>query len=279
MRLVTAITVAMIGVAWPGVAFAQSAPASSSRAGGDHASHQKEGKPPTVPPLTDADRAAAFPDVEVHPVHDNTVNYFVLVDQLEGLSGGGETGGSWDTIGWIGWDRDRVWFRTEGEGAGGRLGEASADLLYGRAIARWWDVVAGIRQDFRPGPARTWAAVGLQGVAPYWFEIQATAYLGASGRTLFELETEYELLLTNRLILQPLIEARIYGKSDPERGIGAGLSTTEAGLRLRYELRRELAPYVGVTWNRKLFGTANFAKAAGEETSGTRLTFGIRLWR
>lgn len=166
------------------------------------------------------------------------------------------------------------WFRTEGESPD----HAEAHFLYGRAIARWWDVVAGVRQDFRPGPARTWAAIGIQGLAPYWFEVEATAYVGESGRTLFRFETEYELLLTNRVVLQPLFEVDIYGKSDPERGIGAGISTADAGLRLRYEVRRELAPYVGVVWNWKLGGTADFAEAAGESTGGAKLLLGVRMW-
>jgi copper resistance protein B len=151
-------------------------------------------------------------------------------------------------------------------------------VLYGRAIARWWDVVAGVRQDMRPGPARTWAAVGIQGLAPYWFEVEATAYVGAGGRTHFRFETEYELLLTNRLILQPLLEIEIYGKSDPERDIGAGLSTADTGLRVRYEFRREFAPYIGMTWNRVFFGTADAAKAAADTVAGTRLTAGFRFW-
>jgi copper resistance protein B len=150
--------------------------------------------------------------------------------------------------------------------------------LYGRAIRRWWDVLVGVRQDFRPGPARTWAAVGVQGLAPYWFEIEATAYIGESGRTHFRFETEYELLLTNRLVLQPLVELEIYGKSDPERRIGAGLGSAAAGLRLRYEIRREFAPYIGVTWNQKFFGTRDFARAAGEDTGGARVAAGVRVW-
>jgi copper resistance protein B len=102
-----------------------------------------------------------------------------------------------------------------------------------------------VRQDFRPGDPQTWAAVGIQGLAPYWFEVEATGYVGAGGRTAAKLEVEYELLFTNRLILQPLVELELYGKSDPERGIGRGLSSLETGLRLRYEIRREFAPYVG----------------------------------
>lgn len=234
--------------------------------------------PPGVPPITDADRAAAFPDVEEHSVHDNAVNYFVLFDQLEWLGADGHVGVSWDNKGWMGGDRDRLWFRTEGSGDNGRIGNAQAHLLYGRALARWWDLIVGVRQDMRPGPAQTWAAVGVQGLAPYWFEVEATAYVGASGRTHVRFETEYELLLTNRLVLQPLVEVEIYGKSDPEHGIGAGLSTADAGLRLRYEFRREIAPYVGVTWSRKFLGTADFAQAAGNRSEGARLALGVRLW-
>ena len=251
-------------------------------AGQDHSAHQKPGQkeyPAGIPPVTDGDRAAAFPDLhdEGHAVHDNAVHSYVLFDQLEFQAGDG-TGWNWDNRGWIGRDVNRFWFRTEGEAEDGGLSNAQAHALYGRAIHRWWDLVAGIRQDFRPGPARTWAAVGIQGLAPYWFEVEATAYLGESGRTHFRIETEYELLVTNRLVLQPLVELEIHGKSDPERQIGAGLSSAEAGLRLRYEIRREFAPYVGVTWNRKFFGTADFAEAAGEETRTARLAAGVRVW-
>jgi copper resistance protein B len=234
--------------------------------------------PAGVPPLTDEDRAAAFPTVNgQHVVHDDGVHYYVLFDQLEWQTGGAP-GASWDTNGWIGKDVNRVWFRTEGDSESGEIGEAQAHVLYGRAIRPWWDVVAGVRQDFGPGPARTWAAVGIQGLAPYWFEVQATAYVGESGRTHFRFETEYELLLTNRLVLQPQVEIEIYGKSDPDRRIGAGLSSLDTGLRLRYELRRELAPYLGVTWHRTFFGTADFARAAGEDSSRARLAIGARVW-
>jgi len=202
----------------------------------------------------------------------------VLFDQIELQAGDGVVGGSWDNRGWIGGDLNRFWFRTEGESEDGDLSEAQAHALFGRAIHRWWDVVGGVRQDFRPGPGRTWAAIGIQGLAPYFFDVEATAYVGSSGRTHFRIETEYDLLLINRLVLQPLIELEIFGKSDPERQIGAGLSTAEFGLRLRYEIRREFAPYAGVTWNRKFFGTADLARAAGEDTSGVRLAVGARLW-
>jgi copper resistance protein B len=213
-----------------------------------------------------------------HAVHDNATHYYVLFDQLEWQAASRDSGLNIDIKGWIGRDRDRFWFRAEGEGEDGRVGHAEVHAFYGRMISRWWDVVAGVRQDIEPGPARTWAAIGIQGLAPYWFEVEATAYIGASGRTQARFEVEYELLLTNRLVLQPLVEAELFGKSDPERGIGAGLSTLDTGFRLRYEIRREFAPYIGVTWNRKLGETADFAEAAGDPTGGARFVTGVRLW-
>jgi len=234
--------------------------------------------PPFIPPVTDDDRKAAFPDVQGHTVHDNGVNYFVLFDQLEWQAGSDADGINMDGRGWIGRDRDRLWFRAEASGESGRVGEAQAQVLYGRQFARWWDVVAGVRQDFRPGSPRSWVAFGVQGLAPYWFDIEATGYVGASGRTHARFEVEYELLFTNRLVLQPLFEAEVFGKSDPERGIGAGLSTTDLGFRLRYEFRREVAPYIGVTLRNKWGKTADFAKAVDEDTNAARVVTGFRLW-
>ena len=249
----------------------------------DAAAHSEHQKPATdlpsfIPPITEEDRKAAFPDVEGHTVHDRALNYFVLFDQLEWQSVQGGTGINLDGKGWVGGDRDRFWFRAEGDGEDGRIGEAEGHVLYGRQFSRWWDVVAGVRQEFRPGPTRTWAAIGIQGLAPYWFEVELTGYIGAEGRTHLRGEIEYELLLTNRLVLQPLVEIELFGKSDPERGIGAGLSTTDAGFRLRYEFRREFAPYIGVVWNHKFGGTADLAEGAGEDTGGARFVAGVRLW-
>jgi len=282
LRFVAAIGGLLIATGAP--AFAQADP---------HAGHQQEQSrpnapatepakpghlPPFIPPVTDEARKAAFPEVEGHAVHDRAISYFVLFDQLEWQSFEGANGMNIDTRGWIGRDRDRLWFRAEGDGEGGRVGEAQTHVLYGRQFARHWDLVGGIRQDFRPGPAQTWAAFGVQGLAPYWFDIEATGYIGASGRTHVRFEVEYELLFTNRLVLQPLLEAEFFGKADPERGIGAGLGTTDLGFRLRYEIRREFAPYVGITWNNKWGKTADLADTAGEDTGGARFVTGLRLW-
>ena len=230
------------------------------------------------PPITDEDRKAAFPDVGGHAAHDEALHALVLFDRFEWQSVTGASGVKWDNQSWVGRDRDRLWLRSEGRSADGRLEEADAHVLYGRMVARWWDVVAGIRQDVRPGASRTWAALGVQGLAPYWFEVEATAYVGEGWQTALRLDVDYELQLTQRLILQPRIELNAYGKADPARGLGAGVSTAEPGFRLRYEIRRELAPYLGVAWERRFGGTADFAHAAGEDISGVRMVSGVRWW-
>lgn len=231
--------------------------------------------PPFIPPVSDAMRAAAFPDVHGHASHDRAINTFVLVDHLEWRSGRGADGLAWSGSGWVGGDINRLWFRSEGEAEGVDVGGASAHVLYGRAIARWWDVVGGIRQDLQPG-AQTWLAVGVQGLAPGFFEVEATAYVSDAGQTAAHLEVEYDLLLTNRLVLQPVIEANLYGRSNPGLGVGRGLSTAEAGFRLRYEIRREFAPYVGLTWERAFGRTRDLSD--GEADGAPRLVAGVRVW-
>ena len=230
-----------------------------------------------IPPVTDADRAAAFPEVRSHAAHDSAVHSFWLLDRLERSSAEGG-GVAWEGLGWIGGDIDRAWVRTEGERNEGELESANVEVLYGHAVNAWWDVVAGVRHDFGEGPSRTYAAIGVQGLAPYKFEVEATAYIGRSGDTAVTLEAEYDTLLTNRLILQWQAEANLHGRDDRARGIGSGLSSIEAGARLRYEITRRFAPYVGIEWERAFGDTADFRRAAGEHTRDTRVVAGIRLW-
>ena len=231
-----------------------------------------------IPPLTDADRAAAFPDIGGHPVHDNSVQKYGLFDQLEAWNADEGSGLLWEALGWAGTDLNRAWLRSEGERVDGATESADVEVLYGRSVARWWDVVAGVRHDFGEGPSRTFAAIGVIGVAPYKYELEATAYIGEFGQTAARIEAEYDTLLTNRLILQWLAEAELYGKDDERRGIGSGLSTIEAGLRLRYEFTRKFAPYIGVVWERAYAGTADFRRDEGEEIDDTRFVAGLRVW-
>ena len=213
-----------------------------------------------------------------HTVHDRAINFQVLFDQFEWQFVHGESGSRWDSRSWIGGDRNRIWIRTEGDAVDGVLDTAEAHVLFGRAVTRWWDLVAGVRFDARPSPSHTWLAVGIQGTAPQFIDVQATAYVGQAGHLAARLEFEHDLHITQRTVFQPLIELSLSGRNDPDRGIGAGLSTGEVGFRVRYEIKRELAPYAGVVWHRKLFGTGDAARARGGDAGGWHLVSGLRFW-
>ena len=231
-----------------------------------------------IPVVTDADRAAAVRPATGHSVHDNSIQNYTLIDRLEAWDADHGTGVEWEAQAWIGTDLNRLWLRSEGERIDGGTESADLEVLYGRSVAAWWDVVAGIRHDFKPGASQDFLAVGVMGLAPYKFEVEATAYLGNSGQTAARFEIEYETLLTNRLILQPLVEVNLHGKDDPRRGIGSGLGTVEAGLRLRYEFTREFAPYIGIVRERAFGGTADLRRADGEDIDDTRFVAGLRIW-
>lgn len=186
----------------------------------------------------------------------------------------------WDTQGWFGGDLNRLWLKSEGEYdiEGHAAEDAELQALYSRAVSPFFDLQAGVRQDFAPGPDRTYGAIGIQGLAPQWFEIDAAAFIGEDGDMLARFEAEYDLFLTQRLVLQPRTELNFAAQDIPETGTGAGLSTAEAGLRLRYEITREIAPYVGVAWQRSFGATADYAEAEGEDTEAVSFVAGLRLW-
>lgn len=202
----------------------------------------------------------------------------VLIDSFERAKGKDGISTNYGIQAWFGRDYDRVVLKAEGDLAGGKLEEARTELLWGHAFASYWDTQVGVRHDSGDGPNRTWLAVGVQGLAPHWFEVDATAYVGDAGRTALRFEAEYEVLLTQKLILQPSTEWNLYGKADPAKGIGSGLTDASAGVRLRYEFSRHFAPYLGVEWSRKFGSTAAMARMAGERTSDTRWVAGVRLW-
>ena len=249
----------------------------------DHSSMPGMSMAPTeprdpIPVVTDADRAAAQAPPHDHPVHDNSIQHYTLLDRLETWNSDQGDALEWDIQNWNGTDLNRLWLRSEGIRVGGRTEDADLEMLYGRSVATWWDVVAGIRHDFKPGDSQDFAAIGVMGVAPYKFDVEATAYIGQSGQTAARVEAEYETLLTNRLILQPRIEANVFGQDDARRGIGSGLGTIEAGLRLRYEFTRRFAPYIGVVREQAFGNTARYRRAEGNDSNDTRLVAGIRIW-
>ena len=203
----------------------------------------------------------------------------VMLDRLEYRLGKGADGYHWEGEGWIGGDINRFAFKTEGEGeVDGRLESAEVQALYSRAIDPWFNLEAGVRHDFRPDPDRSYAVVGIEGLAPYWFEVGAQAFLSTKGDAHLRLEASYDQRITQRLILQPAAELNIAAQDVPELGIGSGLSDMELGLRLRYEFAREFAPYLGVNWERKIGDSARFARAEGEGASVASLVMGVRFW-
>jgi copper resistance protein B len=231
-----------------------------------------------LPVPTEADRLAAFPPLHAGHAHASASNAFVRFNRFEAWDADPGTGQAWEGSAWIGGDTQRLWLRSEGEREHGHTAAADLEVLYGRGISAWWDLLAGVRHDFAPGPSQDWLAFGVQGMAPYKFEVSATAYLGEHGHSAFVAEAEYELLLTNRLVLQPLLEVELRGQDDAVRGTGSGLSSAEAGLRLRYEVTRRFAPYVGLVHERSFGGTADHRRASGEATRDTRWVAGVRWW-
>lgn len=202
----------------------------------------------------------------------------LLIDRLEVVHSDNNTSAAYDVQAWYGSSYDRAVLKAEGDVDNGKVQDGRAELLWGHAITPFWDAQLGLSVDHGVDPGRGWLAFGVQGLAPYWFEVDATAYVGSSGRTALRLSGEYDLLLTQKLILQPRLEGQFYGKRDAERQLGSGLSDLTAGLRLRYQIRREFAPYVGIEWAGKCGGTADYAQSTGNDTAETRAVAGVRFW-
>ncbi len=211
-------------------------------------------------------------------VSDDPLLVMGVLDQFEWRDASDGDTLSWDAQGWLGKDLNKLWFKTDGERVDGETEDAELQFLYSKAFAKYWDFQVGVRQDFEPSPSRTWAAIGVQGLAPYFFETDIAFFVGESGRTALRFESEYEFLITQRLILTPDIEVNFYGKNDENIGVGSGLSDAEIGLRLRYEIRREFAPYFGVNWTKVFGNTADFARINGQDISDLQLVVGLRGW-
>lgn len=259
-----------------------------------HAGHKMEAVagPPVARPsavaLSGPEHAAdaLFPSgsmararASVYAEHGGHTGGMLLIDRLEtGFSERGETL-SWDAQGWYGSDEHRLWLKTEGE-VNWRHGLEGADaqLLYGRPLDPWWTLQLGARQDFGPGPSPTHAVLGIQGLAPYWFEVDAALFLSTDGDLTAGIEAEYDQRITNQLILQPRGELEMAAQDVPELGLGSGFSQIEMGVRLRYEFVPEFAPFVGVQLERKLGRTARMARDEGDGTGGWAFVLGVRAW-
>lgn len=192
----------------------------------------------------------------------------------------GQPGGyRWDTQAWVGGDINRVVIKSQGEGSGREgLDSAEIQLLYSRAVAPYTDIQAGIRYDFKPNPSRTYFTVGVQQLFPYWFDFEAALFVSNKGELLGRVEGYYDLLLTQRLVLQPRVELNFAAQNSADIGVGSGLSNAELGLRLRYELRREFAPYIGISYNQLVGNSAGYAKTSGKEAGSGKFVVGLRAW-
>ena len=236
------------------------------------------GNPPPNARSPDYSDGIGYGPMKGMEMTDNAARGMLLIDQLEYTNGNDAHGLSWEAEGWYGNDSNKLWLRTEGDRSRGKLEDADVEAFWNRNIATFWSTQAGVRHDFGEGPSRSWAAFGVQGLAPYWLELEATGYVGASGRTAARLRAEYELLLTQRLILQPEAEINLYGKDDPATRIGSGVSDVQVGLRLRYEIRREFAPYIGVNWVRRMGTTADYARQDHQPVLDRQIVVGVRIW-
>lgn len=198
-----------------------------------------------------------------------------LLDKFEAGDSGSQ---HWDAQAWYGGDLHRAWLKSEGEREDGSTEHAELQALYSRAISPFFDAQIGARHDFQPDASRNWLAVGIQGLAPYFFETEATLFVGDEGRTALRLKAEYDLLFTQKLILSPELELNFFGKDDAQAQVGSGLSDLEFGLRLRYEILREFAPYIGAVWTHKFGDTADFARAHGDDSQQVQWVAGVKLW-
>lgn len=230
------------------------------------------------------DVAAARSRRELLREHGGLTAYRIFVDEAEVAIREGREGYSFDAQAWYGGDINKLWIKTEGEGTfGGEFEGAEGQALWSRAIDPWFDAQLGVRQDFGTGPDRTYLVAGIQGLAPYWFEVEGTTFLSSKGDVTARFEAEYDLRLTQALILQPLIEFDLALQDVPELGIGSGLSTAEIGARLRYQFRpssgpAEISPYVGIEYERAFGDTARFRRLADEDIGGWSFLVGLRTW-
>ncbi len=231
-----------------------------------------------------ADAGAGHVPADWPHVHEDDRSFgYLLVDRLEYRDDEGPNHLLWDALGWYGGDYQRLWLKTEGEQpVSDSHGEAEVQALYGRLVAPYWDVQAGVRYDraYGSGPDRdrAFGVLGIQGTAPYRFETDAALFVSEHGDVSLRAEFEYELLLTQRLVLQPRVEINAAAQRVRSWGVGRGINNVQLGLRLRYEIRRQFAPYVGAEWTRKTGDTADLARDAGEDVNTPALVAGVRLW-
>ena len=240
--------------------------------------------PPPVPTANAADAIYGTPPMEMGRHHLNEFHggqklYQVMFNIAEAQFGKGPTAYGWDTEGWYGGDIGRLWVKSEGEGAFGKsLEKAEVQALYSHAIGPYVNLQGGLRYDFKPDPSRVYAVAGFEGLAPSFFDVEGALFLSNKGELMARAEGYYDQRITQRLILQPRAELNFAAQSIREIGVGAGLSNAEIGVRLRYDIRREFAPYIGVQYRHAFGDTRRFLREEGEDPDGWSFLVGLRTW-
>jgi copper resistance protein B len=239
----------------------------------DAGQSEREHVPPD-PPATQVHEMSEREMTEMMGMDDRSRVGKVMLDRIEWQDANAGSVLAWDAAAWYGGDFTKLRVETEGERVDGETEQARVELLVDHIVSPWWSLRAGARQDLGIGPGRTWVGMGFAGLAPGMVEVEAMAYVGENGRTALRLTTEYDLLITQRLVLQPEAELNAYGRDDEERAVEAGISDLKIGLRLRYEIQREFAPYVGVRWN------VRFGKTGEEGDNSHELLWlaGLKIW-
>ncbi len=214
---------------------------------------------------------------------DTKLFTFIQAEQLEFVSGGGDPAIEWDGQAWVGGDFTKLWIKTEGEfETEESMGDFEAQVLYSRMIASYWDFQAGLRVDSRFGGltnnSRALFVVGFQGLAPYWFELAPAVFISQDGDVSARLVAGYDILLSQRLIVEPELELNLGAQAVPELALGSGIRDLELAIRARYEFKKEFAPYVGFSWITQRGGTADFVRTQGKSTRTGRLVIGVRAW-
>jgi copper resistance protein B len=228
--------------------------------------------------MTSTQPQAASSSMQNMDMNDNASHVMLLIDQLEYANGYSGNGPAWEAEAWYGSDNNKLWLRSEGEGSRGRIDDGDIEVLWNHPASAFWNTQLGVRHDLCLGPQRNWMALGLEGVAPYWIELEATAYVGESDRLAARIRAEYTLRFTQRWLLQPEFEVNLYSKDDPAQRIGSGVSNAQLGLRLRYEVTRQLAPYMGLVWTRRFGATAGFAHADQVPVFDRQFVIGLHMW-
>lgn len=236
--------------------------------------------PDTVVPKGPMNPASGAPADWPEVLHDNAIHHFFLLDRGEYGVKGGRNDYLWEAIGWIGGNFNKLWFKTEGEGLAGDDSPESTELQvkYGRAISPFFSAQIGLRYDVYPKPTRGFVVLNLQGLARYRFDVENQLYISEDGDVSFNGEYEYNLRLTQKLILQPRVEFTVAASRARRYDEGRGLRDTSLGLRLRYEIRREFAPYIGVRYEQNYGDTKDMIRNAGGDTSSTAFVVGLRAW-